>query len=52
MSTTATPAWPTLTSLHELLSVSDPLELKEPGEEELALARKYFDNGKRLMDRI
>ena len=41
-----------LTDLHEVLSSRDPIELKEPGEEALHLARTYFENGKRLMNSL
>jgi hypothetical protein len=41
-----------LTDLHAALSESEPLELKEPDEEEMELARAYFENGRRLMERI
>jgi hypothetical protein len=41
-----------LTNLHEVLSVEEPLELPEPDEEEMALARIYFENGRKLMDRL
>lgn len=38
-----------LTSLHELLSATKPIELQEPDEEALDLARTYFDRGKQMM---
>lgn len=41
-----------LTNLHEVLNALDALELMEPDEEEMKLARKYFDKGVELMDRI
>jgi hypothetical protein len=37
------------TDLHEVLSASEELELKEPDEEAMDLARTYFESGKRLM---
>ena len=41
-----------LTSLHEVLSAGEPLELKEPDEEAMELARTYFEKGKQLMASI
>ena len=41
-----------LTDLHEVLSSREPVELKEPDEEALNLARTYFDNGRRLMNSL
>ena len=34
------------------LAHSEPLELPEPDEESMQLARKYFDNGFRLMSSL
>jgi hypothetical protein len=41
-----------LTALHEYLSIEEPLELPEPGEEVMEIVQTYFDNGKRLMEGI
>jgi hypothetical protein len=41
-----------LGDLHELLSQMEPLELEEPDEDSLYLARTYFEKGKELMARI
>jgi len=38
-----------LKDLHEVLNAAEPLKLEEPDEETLALARTYFENGRRLM---
>ena len=38
-----------LMDLHEVLSAARPLELKEPDEEAMDLARTFFENGRRLM---
>ena len=38
-----------LTLLHRAFNEEEPLELPEPDGEEMELARKYFDNGLRLM---
>jgi hypothetical protein len=35
--------------LHELLSAAEPLDLQEPDEEAMELARSYFEGGRRLM---
>ena len=41
-----------LTDLHEVLSANVALELKEPDEEAMDLARSYFENGRRLMNSL
>jgi len=41
-----------LTDLHEVLSAAGEIELKEPDEEAMDLARTYFENGRRLMDSL
>jgi hypothetical protein len=41
-----------LTALHEYLSIEEPLEVPEPGEEVMEIVQTYFDNGKRLMESI
>ncbi len=41
-----------LTDLHEVLTAAEELELKEPDEEAMDLARTYFENGVRLMGSI
>jgi hypothetical protein len=41
-----------LRHLQEALSDPEPLELPEAGEEDVAPARQYFDNGYRLMANI
>ena len=41
-----------LSNLHEVLNELEPLDLTEPSEEEMALARTYFDKGVQLMSRI
>ena len=38
-----------LTLLAKGLAKPEPLELQEPDEEAMTLARKHFDNGYRLM---
>lgn len=38
-----------LTLLHKALDQMEPLELPEPDEDSMELARKYFDNGYSLM---
>ena len=38
-----------LTALHAVFTAMEPLELKEPDEESLELARTYFEKGRRLM---
>jgi hypothetical protein len=38
-----------LTLLHGAFNKDEPLELPEPDDEAMTLARKYFDNGYRLM---
>jgi hypothetical protein len=40
-----------LVHLHATLAVIEPLELREPDDETLDLARTYFENGRRLMNR-
>jgi hypothetical protein len=35
--------------LHKAFDAMEPLEPPEPDEESMELARKYFDNGSRLM---
>ncbi len=41
-----------LSDLHEVLAAVEELELKEPDEEAMDLARTYFENGVRLMGSI
>ena len=41
-----------LLRLHELLSAAEPLDLQEPDEESMELARTYFESGRRLMERL
>jgi hypothetical protein len=38
-----------LSLLHGAFDKHEPLELQEPDEESMELARRYFDNGYRLM---
>jgi hypothetical protein len=41
-----------LSLLHSAFNEEAPLELPEPDEESMELARKYFDNGYRLMSEV